>query len=183
MTQGALFKDRQQYGSDANEHPPGEPKDFWTLAQVRAWMREQTKKGKPFNCLICKQRVKVYKRPLNASMAKVLIVLARHTKEGEYVHLPTFLLRHGLQPTLYGDTTKLLHWGILDHHDGALDDGNPNAGMWRVSDKGRQFVRGEIAVPKYVRIYNKIVLGFSKEETDIKAALKNKHDYRSLMRG
>jgi hypothetical protein len=182
-SQDQLF-DKEEFVAKKKSYPDGKPKDYWTLQQVRDYCREMAIEGKRFDCPMCKQTVKIYKRPLNASMAFVLITLARLSKEDEWIHLPTFIKTHGMSPTLYGDTTKLAHWGLLEHKvDPALVDGNPNAGYWRVTAKGRQFVRGEIKVQKYIKIYNKRVLGFSKEETTIQQALKNKHDYHRLMRG
>jgi len=78
------------------------------------------------------------------------------------------------------EMAKLRHWGLIEKHYGKSEDGNSN-GLYRITEKGRAFVRGEISVPRYCYIFNDEVNGFSEEKTTIQAALGDKFNYSELI--
>lgn len=137
--------------------------------------RLQAKLPDGCRCPVCDQFAKTYKRKLNSGMALGLLVLYRESGF-EYAHVER-LIKPILTapPSIRGDFAKLRYWGLVEKHP-------EQAGHWRVTGKGRAFVRCEISVPKHVLIYNDECLGFGDEETTIRGALGDRFDYAELMR-
>ena len=51
----------------------------------------------------------------------------------------------------------------------------------RVTDKGEAFLKNQLKIPMYARVYNGRVFGFEGNPTSIKDALGAKFDYSDLM--
>jgi hypothetical protein len=179
--QASLFNKENFKADQKVVVPPGEPKGYWTLDQVREYCRAKANKG--FDCPVCKQRAKVYKRKLNATMARVLILIYKGKGVGDWFHMPTFIKESRLTPSVYGDTTKLVYWRLLEAKKGdGQSDGNPSTGMYRLTEQGARFVRDEVEVRKYVRIYNERRIKCEDETTiSIRDALTSKFNYGELM--
>lgn len=145
-----------------------------TLGQLRAWLLARADDGT--NCPLCRQHVKVYRRKINASMARSLIQMYR-TGGLDWVHLPTQI---GARSREEG---KLAYWGLVEEEKALRPDGG-RSGFWRVTPLGELFVQNRTTVPKYARIYNGRVLNLDPaEKASIKDALGTKFDYNDLMAG
>ena len=149
-----------------------------TLSQSKQWLRANIKKGAICPC--CTKVAKVYKRKLHASMAYALLLLARDTGPGEWVHLFNFLKKRDAK---HGDAAQLRHWGLIVEGDGELEDGNPRTGHYRITDHGRNFVAGQVSVAKHAKTYDNRVLSFGTKLITIHEALGDAFSYSELMRG
>jgi hypothetical protein len=149
------------------------------LDQVRVWLRDLAESYEPTNCPVCGQRVQIYKRGVHARMARDLIKLHLAGPQGEWLYLPNVLGING------GDTAKLVYWLLIESDEGVREDGSNRVGWWRVTDLGRDFVRGSLAIPKQARVYNQRFLGYVDRETKItiKDALGKEFNYDELMMG
>lgn len=146
-----------------------------TLAEAQDWLRERVDDGE--ECPCCEQLAKVYRRKIHTTMARDLVTA--WTKAGDdWFHLPTLLDgRH------QGDFPKFAHWGLIQEHPGDRDDGSSRAGWWRITPLGAAFIRDNARVPKYARIYNGRVLGFTGDPVGIRDALGTRFRYDDLMSG
>lgn len=145
-----------------------------SLAQVRNWLLSKADDGA--ECPVCKQYVKVYRRKITSSMAYALIEMYRAGGK-DWVHLASVLT--GAR----ADEAKLAYWGLIEEEKILRPDGG-RAGYWRVTDLGELFLRGNLKLPKYARVYNKRVLGLdATEQATIRDALGTKFDYSELMAG
>jgi hypothetical protein len=154
---------------------PGQTDDprptYWTpLGVVTRWLKAQLDDG--VTCPCCGQLAKVYKRQINGQMARVLIMMHKASPDGGEVHLPT--LYRG------ADTAKLAYWELIKEREEPRPDGG-RAGWWCVTDKGRAFINGRIAVPQYARVYNGQLLNLTGPPVDIRTALGKNFDYSELM--
>jgi hypothetical protein len=144
------------------------------LGQLRTWLRAHADEGT--NCPLCKQTVKVYRRKVNAGMARSLITMYR-VGGLDWVHLPTQI---GSRSREEG---KLAYWGLVEEERTLRPDGG-RAGYWRVTPAGELFVRGKMTIPKYARVYDGRVLSLiTTEQVTIREALGDKFNYDDLMRG
>lgn len=110
-------------------------------------LRERLMSGKTSTCPACEQTVKLYKRKITRTMASQLRSLYDRgpmTPKELYKAVPG-----GEQLQV----NKLHHWGLLILSTKTED------GKYQVTEKGRQFVRGEIAVAKILFVYNDKVEG------------------------
>jgi hypothetical protein len=118
-------------------------------------------------------------------MAAALCILAR--QPDEWLHLPTVLAADSLAPelrsTLRGDPAKLRYWGLLQEADAEKADGNPRAGLWRVTQSGRDFAAGRIKVHSVALVYQGELEGFDGSRIDIREALTQRFDWTELVRG
>lgn len=146
-----------------------------TLQDAKDYLNENYKKG--VKCPCCKQTVKLYKRKLNSGMARTLIAMF-NGPEGN-IHVKDYLREKNLKNT--HDFTLLKYWKLIVPI--ANCDGGQELGLWSITDKGKQFCRGEIKVQKHVLILINKHIGFSEEETTIQESLGNHFDYDELMKG
>ena len=144
-----------------------------TLAEAREWLRDHREEGA--SCPCCGQLAKVYYRKLNARMARALITMWKE-RGTDWCHVPTVVGDRG------GDATKLVYWGLIEETTEKREDGG-RAGWWRVTADGERFVKGQLMVPGYARVYNKRCLGVTGELVGIQDALGSKFNYDELMHG
>lgn len=95
-------------------------------------------------CPCCGRGAKVYRRQINHSMVVALAYLAARDADapGGWVNLPLD------DPTNSRDTTRLALWGLIEEERAVRDDGG-RVGNWRITERGHQFIHGQIVVPKY----------------------------------
>ena len=140
------------------------------------WNLVKIKPGTAEDCPTCGQTVCVRRRPLNAGQARSMVRLYQLDPEGtgQFFHLPTQV---GSRDREEG---KLRHWGLLEEEHVVRPDGG-RAGYWRLTTKGRRFVRGAIRVPRHALIYNRRCLGLDDtEHVDIHDVLGHPFDLREL---
>ena len=149
--------------------PPHTP-----IGKVRAWLLGQVDAGA--SCPLCHQHVQVYRRKINAGMARSLIAMYR-VGGLDWIHVPTQV---GARSREEG---KLAYWGLVEEEKILRPDGG-RAGYWRVTRLGELFLRNRCTMPKYARIYNGRVLSLDpQEQVTIKDALGTRFDYSELMAG
>jgi hypothetical protein len=146
-----------------------------TIKEGKIFLKNNINKG--VNCPCCSQRVQLYKRKLNSGMAYTLIAINNHSND--YFHVKDMLREKGLHNG--HDWTLLKFWGFIKKEDEIREDGSPNNGNYKITDKGIDFVLGRIKTYKHIMLYNKKCYGFSKETTTITEALGNKFNYNELM--
>jgi len=148
------------------------PDGSWTLQDARAWLREQRQEG--VHCPCCNQLAKIYKRPINSSMATSIIAMYRAARL-QYQHIPTTTGRND------GEPGKLRYWGLIEEELEVRRDDGGRAGWWRVTPKGEQWILGQLLVPKYAYIYDARLLEVDGPPTSIRSALGSKFNYEELM--
>ena len=152
-----------------------------TIAQARDHIRPLLKKGT--TCPCCSQPVKMYSRPITASMAYGLILIF-NTHKQEWVHLESFFKSiTSISPSIRADIPKLRFWFLIEPKEGEKTDGNPNNGYYRLTDKGKAFVEGTTLTNSHVNLYNNQFYGIPKNarQIDIRDALKTKFIYSEII--
>ena len=166
----------------AEFHPDAETIKAFEPALV--WLRNACREAAGARCPFCTQLVKIYDRTINSSMAYVLILLDRHTKPGESVHVQRFLgaLKLSSAVAASGDYAKLRYWKCLEQEEARREDGSPRNGYWRITEVGRKFVRGEIRLPRVAKVFSDRLLRLDDETTvSIQESLGRKFRYADLM--
>lgn len=158
-----------KFGIDVNWDPR-------TVKQVKAHLRDNWVEGTACPC--CGQYVKLYRRKLNSGMARTLILIYHHHPIG-WVNVKGFLREHNFQNN--HDWTLLSYWGFIVERENT-DPQKKSSGEWRMTDKGRDFVRRNLRAPSHIKIYNNEFLGFDGTEITILEALGKRFDYRELMK-
>jgi len=131
-------------------------------------------------CPCCERFIKLYRRPLSASMARYLIVLAKKSGMGNpWLHVETDFRDVSIPSR--GDYAKLRYWGLIEAKPGVSERGARTKGYWRITDKGRAFVAGNAPVPSHILLLNNRVVGFSDNLVTIRDALGKAFNYDELM--
>lgn len=128
-----------------------------TLADVRGDIRKDLAEGEAVYCLCCGSTNRVYARGLSAVMARTLVELYKalpHTLTSA-----TITKRTG--QTGGGDTSKLVYWGLIE----AWPEHS-----WKITDRGIQFLRGNIRLPHKALIYHDTLIGF---DTSIEVTIRD----------
>jgi hypothetical protein len=148
-----------------------------TIAELRHEFFEQARTKDGTCCPVCRRYGKVYKRRINATMARALIRLYRAT------------LAQPLKPWFHfaeftdtrNDYEKLIFWKMIEHKPNADDPTKKDSGYWRITQAGKDFVAQRRTMPEYAIVYDGEVLGFSEAPTTIMRALGEKFSYVDLM--
>lgn len=152
--------------------------DRWTVRKAREYILRHRDEG--VRCPVCNRPVKVYHRPLNSGMARVLI--AQWLTAGQDWANTTNLPRVKKLGTSGREGAKLVHWGLMEHDGRRREDGGkPN--HWRISELGRRFVLGYASVPSHVWIItpNTLLKQDDSQYVHIKDALGEHFDYDELL--
>jgi hypothetical protein len=154
-----------------------------SLEDAKAFVQQNLRDG--VTCPACGQLCKVYKRKLNSTMALALVMIYQHFKQNPHhtwLHVAAFLVKVKRDSSIAGgDVVKLRYWGLLERAPGERDDGSDRVGRYRITEVGKQFVEGKIAVPRYVYLYNQLLLRLSEEMTTVQEALGDRFSYAELM--
>jgi hypothetical protein len=152
-----------------------DPWDGMTLDQLRAWLSEHRDEG--VHCPGCNQYAKVYRRSVTVGIARVLIAMYRDGgDDAGWVYIPSL---RGIEKG--GDTAKARYWGLIEELPERREDGG-RVGWWRLTDQGKAFVRGEVAVPYRARVYDGHLLELVDDRmVTIRDALGTAFNYDNLM--
>jgi len=156
---------------------------FDTLALERERIRVE-RNGPGTHCNACGQFVKVYHRQIHSSIAVALIVLFKMNRTAEWVHTTNISKVNDVCINGRCEIPKALYWGLIEECPvdvKELENGSNRVGLYRITEKGKDFVLNKSTVPKYAYIFNDTILGFSEETVGIKDCLKNKFNYHELM--
>ena len=153
-----------------------------SLAEARAWLHRHRDQG--VICPCCDQFVKRYARPFTRSMAYVLLILARYYRKHstkEWLHVPSFIAEQTASnprraAAVRGDWAKMVHWGLIEKK-------TSGRGLYRLTDRGRQFAQRTLKIPSHVFIFNKEKLPFPAPRLiSINDALRHAFNYAEIMR-
>lgn len=149
------------------------------LSEVQRVIDEHMEPGMPeMWCPACTRRVKADGRKIDSTMATELCKLYRWDDDnpGKWMDCRQ---RHG-SVRAKGSTHSLLrHWGLVERRDVRTGE---NAGWWRITAKGRDFIDEKIRVPWKAYTFRAECRGFSKKATtSIREALGDHFDLDELL--
>jgi len=149
-----------------------------TLEQAKQQLRENWEKGLPCPC--CTQFVKLYKRPIYGVLIYSLIKLHKLTEQKEdYYHITELTPE---KSSGGGDFAKLLYWELIEEkpQDERTKE-KRTSGYWKITEKGKLFVKNELAILSHVMLFDGKCYGFTGKEVTAKEVLGSKFNYEELM--
>lgn len=154
--------------------------DMHLVKDAKKYITENFEEG--VVCPCCDQFVKLYRRQINVTMAKMLIKFYQMNQdEQRWYHISEIT---GSENTSGGDFAKLRFWGLVEEMEKDPDDTETRtSGMWRITERGKLFARGELMVERYARIFNQKLYRMEGEMIDIRHSLGKRFDYEELMKG
>jgi hypothetical protein len=146
----------------------------YTLSQLRQMAEEGAKK-----CKCCGGNIRVYKRKLNSGMARVLCWLVAN-RMGDWTHInkiPAEIDRGH-------EIGRLSYWGLVERQEN-FDTSKRSSGVWRATSEGVSFVLHNTEVPSHAfcSVPGHNILGFEDEMVTVHDILRQRFDYKELMRG
>lgn len=98
-----------------------------------------------------------------------------------WVHTKDYFEDIGLTQNVRGGFTKLKYFGLIEkYYD--KDGDNPRNGYWKVTQKGIDFYKGNIKIPKFVYTYNDKAIEFSEDTIELKDTWGTKFDYYDFVK-
>lgn len=155
-------------------------KDGIESAKGRLFTSQAIKDGN--NCPVCEQNVKMYWKKIDSQMAYYLIKL--HRVESNNPHKTYFHVEDDLGVPLKvgGSWAKLRWWGLIEEQIKNREvTVKRTSGMWKLTERGVNFIHNRISVKKYVKLYNRKCHGADGELVDIKHCLGSKFNFKELM--
>lgn len=152
-----------------------------TLVEAKEYLRSNFAKG--CICPACGGSVKKYFRPLTSAMGLSLFLIydSQQKSEQDYIHVESMLKESQCSSSARGDFPKLRFWGLIEAKEGKRDDDSPRNGFYRITERGKDFLIGNININSHVILYNNKVLGFSDKLVNITEVMKNKFNFSELM--
>ena len=146
----------------------------YTLSQLRQMAEEGAKK-----CKCCGGNIRVYKRKLNSGMARVLCWFVAN-RMGDWPHInkiPAEIDRGH-------EIGRLSYWGLVERQEN-FDTSKRSSGVWRATSEGVSFVLHNTEVPSHAfcSVPGHNILGFEDEMVTVHDILRQRFDYKELMRG
>ena len=142
---------------------------------VRRWFYKTLNNGSGTHCPVCDRYAKIQARPINKTMAQAVAWMVRNGAPSQWIKMSDSPFSGTNQhPTLK-------HWGLLEQK---MNDSNPkkkHVGYWRVTQKGRDFVSGKLAVPEKAVIYNDKLIEMQGPTKYIHEVIKG-FDYSEIMK-
>jgi len=133
-------------------------------------------------CRVCNQNVKMHKPTLNKDMALCLINLYKLDKnkpEKIWWHVSSDIK---VSFKVSGAFAKLRYWDLIEMMPkDSMNTAKRTSGMWRITDKGKDFVLLRSTIHKYLKLYNATLYGQEGEQVDMRSCLTEKFNYTELM--
>lgn len=180
------MNEAKKTGNEAKDEFFQHPKS--SLEDAKKWLRARF--GKGATCPCCQQHVKLYKRPMNKSMAYVLLLMEcyfRGDVVDEWLHVPSYIAEMASDnprraAAVRGDWAKAKFWGLIEEKPEVRADGSPRVGYWKLTALGRKFVTRQVKVPSHVYIYNgEAVKRAVEDQITIDDALGTEFNYDEIM--
>lgn len=157
-------------------------KAYWSdksLAEAKQHLKDNWKKGT--TCPCCCQNVQLYSRKLTSSMVYALWLVRNTIAVGDgYFHAENLFKNFTCPPSVRGDFPKLRFWGFIEPKMPNTSEVSTSNGLYKITDKGLEFLKGTMTVPASVLIYNNKFIGFGEKETTFHEALKKKFNINEL---
>lgn len=151
-------------------------KHVTTLEEMQGRVQANLEEG--IVCPCCGQYCKLYRRALNAQMARFLIWLVR-----EFEARPRWIDWHEAPSILRGgDYAKLQYWGMIENCPND-NPGQRTSGLWRPTELGVEFAHMRRRAASHAYVFNNSVVRFEDQYITIEDALGEHFNYRELMRG
>lgn len=138
------------------------------------WLEKNANTPAGAECPSCGQLAKIYTRKLNKQMTRVLIAMYRQ-------HGQDWCRFTELGVPARADEAKLAYWGLIESEEGIRDDGSNRVGVWRVTDKGVDFISKLRKVPRYAVTYDGALLRLEGDPIGVDEA--TGFHYDQMMRG
>lgn len=128
-------------------------------------------------CPCCDQRAQVYRRTINATMARQLITAWRSVRDnpGQWFHLGRAVGYAG------GDIAKVKHWDLLEEATEVTRADGGRAGYWRFTELGAAWVQGLALVRRDAYVYANRLIKVDGPHQTIQQRLGKKFDLRELL--
>lgn len=154
------------------------------LEGMRRDVREKSIRPNGTRCPVCDQHVDRGRRRLSQPMARILIAFYHADRQapGAWHHLGKLIAKAFPDNTL-GDGPKLRHWLLLEKHPTARHEVAKSAGLYRITEHGKRFVRRQVKCHSHgFSFNNKFALDPKSELVGIEWCLGKGFDYAELMR-
>lgn len=147
-----------------------------TLAQAR---REYAKviKNDGGNCPCCSRWGKIHGYQVTSTHTRGMIWMFKRFRKNEWIDLgraPRWILRAKTMSVLQ-------HWKLLERKAKDVDEDKRGSGFWRLTEKGRDFIRNRTSISKYAFVFDNRVIKLSPQRVDVITTLGKKFSYNELM--
>jgi hypothetical protein len=154
-------------GAHSTEWATGDVNDDMPLGEVKSWFEGRLHGGMSTECPVCHQNAKVYRRTINASMARSLVRMYR------IAGLDTINITKAI-PADSREEGKLRYWGLVESAG--------KRGLWRVTEKGRDWLLLRVTVPRYCYVYDDVPIEMGGDEISFRDVVEmSDADYRELV--
>lgn len=153
-----------------------------TIEEAKEYLKQHIKQG--VACPVCTQYVKQYTRPLNSSMAYVLVLVYNYFKmkpHDDWLHVENYLNELNTPAPVRGDFPKLKYWNLIEDKKSIREDGSNRNGYYKITEDGKLFVESVTKIYSHAIIFNGKCYGFQGKHIDIREALNNKFSYEEII--
>lgn len=138
---------------------------------------------------MCSRWAKLNAAYLHSSIVTCLVWLYNATENGEtdadgFIHFENYLVQRK-RSNIKGVIGKAKYWGLVERRPKDESEAHKKtSGHWRLTEKGKRFVRGEISVPRKIWYFDDRVVDIDDPQDliNIKTSEIRNFDYEQVMK-
>jgi len=144
-----------------------------------------------FHCEVCGGLCCLYPRPFVSEYCCILKWMQEYTDNTGEEWIEIVRLVEGHDNTTsgsWGDSSYMRHWGVVEQRFELIivagrEERVLKKGWYRLRDRGRRFIRGELLIPRIAIIFKNALCDFACEDVSFRQATEVRFDYNELMNG
>lgn len=133
--------------------------------------------GEGAECPCCKRFGKYNGYSITKTDAKFLVWLFINGDKDGWVHTPTQAPREFMRAKSF---TNLRYWGLIENYPNDNKDVK-GSGLWRITNKGIKYMKGEMQLPKKAFVFDRMLVGFSEKQVYFTECYKEHFDLEQVM--
>ena len=127
-------------------------------------------------CVTCDRPLHTYPRHFNWGMARSLTRAYYYNRK---IGWENFFYFKDAKLNTHEEYPKLAYWGLLEPHAPKQD--GVTKGLWRITTRGRIFLREQCTIPAIAYIRLGAVVGFSEREITLREGIATRFDFNALV--
>lgn len=147
----------------------------WLLDLKKDW--RFTIEGEGGYCPCCDRWGKISPFTLTETHALALLWMSKQDTADGWIDVPPLAPQWMLRGKNYQLMAK---WELIEKGS-KTNSATRSDGMWRITERGWDFIRGHISVPTKAYIYNNSIEGWSEEEMEFKDCFGKRFNYEQVM--
>lgn len=129
------------------------------------------------HCPCCKRFGKYNGFTITQKNAQALVWIYKNGGVDDWANTAKNAPREFMQAKTF---TNMRYWGLIEPHPNDKKE-KKGSGYWRITQKGINYINGQMRLPKKVFIYNRKLVGYGEQHVYFKECFKQQFNFEEVM--